>query len=92
MRNGVLKRAILDFRFYALKATPNRPVDSVGLGTPGILTHGSVTLKSNNPTPRVGKNGKRYLSAFKAVYDPYLSALYSCFAYSVLSTWQVDAF
>ena len=35
----ILKRAILDFRwFYALKATPNRPVESVGLGTPGNLT------------------------------------------------------
>ena len=34
-----LKRAILDFRrFYALKATPNRPFESVGLGTPAILT------------------------------------------------------
>ena len=25
-------------RFYALKATPNRPFESVGLGTPAILT------------------------------------------------------
>ena len=29
MQNGILKRAILDFRrFYALKATPNRPFGS----------------------------------------------------------------
>ena len=29
MQNGILKRAILDFRwFYALKAMPNRPFGS----------------------------------------------------------------
>ena len=29
IQNGILKRAILDFRrFYALKATPNRPFGS----------------------------------------------------------------
>ena len=37
MQNGILKRAILDFRwFYALKAMPNRPVESVGLGAQGV--------------------------------------------------------
>ena len=35
---------------------------------------------------------QRYLSALKAVYNPCLSALYSYFAYSVLSTGKVDAF
>ena len=32
MQNDILKRAILIFGgFYALKATPNRPVESVGV-------------------------------------------------------------
>ena len=49
MQNDILKRAILDFRrFHALKATPNRPVESVGLGTPGIFTVVCGVGHSNN--------------------------------------------
>ena len=49
MQHDILKHAILDFRrFHALKATPNRPVEFVGLGTPGILTVVCGVGHSNN--------------------------------------------